>query len=115
MADGIAATASIEENVISTYYERSEYSDRVFLKAKPIQKVSKDLIDRFSIKTDSEKERVNALSGGNIQKVVVAREWETDPKLMIAEQPTRGIDIGSADYIHKELIDMPRSHCGCFC
>jgi len=106
MADGIAATASIEENVISTYYERSEYSDRVFLKAKPIQKVSKDLIDRFSIKTDSEKERVNALSGGNIQKVVVAREWETDPKLMIAEQPTRGIDIGSADYIHKELIDM---------
>ena len=49
------------------------------------------------------------LSGGNIQKVVVAREWNNKPKLMIAEQPTRGIDIGSAAYIHHQLIDMRNS------
>jgi simple sugar transport system ATP-binding protein len=76
------------------------------LKGKSIKKTALELIERFAVKTNSEKEKVGALSGGNIQKVVVAREWSTNPELMIAEQPTRGIDVGSANYIHKELIEM---------
>lgn len=106
MADGCAAGGSIQDNLISTYYENPPYSGKVFLKRKIIRNESLNLIERFSIKTSSEKEKVDALSGGNIQKVVVARECATLPKLMIAEQPTRGIDIGSADYIHHQLIDM---------
>lgn len=106
MIDGCAAKASIEDNLISTVYEKPELSGKFFLKGKEIKKNSEELIKRFSVKTNSEKEQVGALSGGNIQKVVVAREWSAEPQLMIAEQPTRGIDVGSANYIHKELIEM---------
>ena len=106
MVDGCAAQASIQDNLISTYYRSRDYSGAVFLKAKAIQAKSAQLVERFSVKTRSPKEKVSSLSGGNIQKVVVAREWNTQPKLMIAEQPTRGIDVGSANYIHHQLIDM---------
>ena len=106
MIDGCAAGASIQDNLISTTFERKDMSGKLFLKGKDIKKSSLELIQRFSVKTNSEKEKIGSLSGGNIQKVVVAREWNTDPKLMIAEQPTRGIDVGSANYIHKELIEM---------
>lgn len=64
------------------------------------------MIDEFSVKTQSNQTKVGALSGGNIQKVVFAREFNAHPACMIAEQPTHGIDIGSADFIHKRLIDM---------
>lgn len=106
MIDGVAAEASITDNIISTYYKRKDLSGKVFQKTKNIKKESLHLIDKFSVKTKSGKEKVSSLSGGNIQKVVVAREWNTAPKLMIAEQPTRGIDIGSANYIHHQLIEM---------
>ena len=112
MIDGCAAQATIQDNLISTTYERPDLSGKLFLNGKSITKAAKDLVERFSIKTNSEKEKVSALSGGNIQKVVVAREWSTKPKLMIAEQPTRGIDIGSANYIHHELIDMRNDGAG---
>ena len=106
MIDGCASDASNEENLISTIYKDPSLSGKFFLKGKNIKKRSLDLIQRFSVKTNSEKEKIGSLSGGNIQKVVVAREWSTDPNIMIAEQPTRGIDVGSANYIHKELIEM---------
>lgn len=106
MRDGIAAEASIADNMISTYYERSDLSGKVFLKTKNIHNEAKRLIEKFSVKTKSENDKIDSLSGGNIQKVVVAREWNTNPHLMVAEQPTRGIDIGSANYIHHQLIDM---------
>ncbi|MBQ9987827.1 MAG: ABC transporter ATP-binding protein [Erysipelotrichales bacterium] len=106
MIDGCAAEASIQDNMISTTYTTDKYSGKVFLKGGKIRDVSLKLIKRFSVKTKSEKEKVSSLSGGNIQKVVVAREWSTRPKLMIAEQPTRGIDVGSANYIHQQLVQM---------
>ena len=112
MEDGCAVEASISDNLISTVYHKKELSGKIFLKAKKVQEVSQQLIERFSVKTKSEKEKIMALSGGNIQKVVVAREWNTSPKLMVAEQPTRGIDVGSANYIHHQLIEMRNEGAG---
>ena len=112
MIDGCASEASVQDNLISTIYKKNNLSGKVLLKSKNIRTVSKELIERFSVKTQSEKEKVSALSGGNIQKVVVAREWNTKPKLMIAEQPTRGIDVGSANYIHQQLIEMRNEGAG---
>lgn len=106
MEDGVALPESIGDNIVSTFYQRPEYSSKFFIKSKAIAKEATHLIEKFSIKATSYKDKVGALSGGNIQKVVVAREWETQPSVLIAEQPTRGIDIGSADYIHHQLIDM---------
>ncbi|MEA1910851.1 MAG: ABC transporter ATP-binding protein, partial [Spirochaetota bacterium] len=66
---------------------------------------SLDLIKKFNILTQSSKTAAGALSGGNIQKVVVARELSLDPELIIAAQPTRGVDIGSEELIHDLLKD----------
>ncbi|MEG0076616.1 ABC transporter ATP-binding protein [Anaerorhabdus sp.] len=106
MKDGIAANASISDNIISTYYDQPEVSGKFFMKNKSIKSIADGLISKFSIKTSSGKTKIGSLSGGNIQKVVVAREYQTDPQLLIAEQPTRGIDIGSANFIHNQLIDL---------
>lgn len=106
MIDGIADKATISENIISSYYDRDDVSGKVFMKNKSIKEISKNLIKRFSVKTKDENQKIESLSGGNIQKVVVAREWNTSFKLMVAEQPTRGIDVGSARYIHEQLIEM---------
>ena len=68
--------------------------------------------DMFAVKTKNAQASVNSLSGGNVQKVVVAREYNTNSKFMIAEQPTHGIDIGSAEFVHHKLIEMRNAGAG---
>jgi simple sugar transport system ATP-binding protein len=63
-----------------------------------------DLIDRFSIKTPNGKLPVSSLSGGNMQKVVVARELSSEPYVLVASQPTRGIDVGATEFIREQLV-----------
>ena len=112
MEDGIASPASLSDNIISTYYDRNDLNSKLFMIDKKIIKESERLIDKFSIKAKNSKQKVGSLSGGNIQKVVVAREYNTNPLCMIAEQPTHGIDIGSAEFIHTQLIDMRNKGAG---
>jgi len=71
-----------------------------------IFETSERLVDEFSIKVGGPKSRVSTLSGGNQQKLIVARELAFDPKLVIAAQPTRGLDVGATEYIHKVLVSM---------
>ena len=106
MEDGSALEGSISDNIVSTYYDREPFSGKFFIHQKQIDQEAERLIETFSIKTQSAKAKVGSLSGGNIQKVVVAREYNAQPLCMIAEQPTHGIDIGSAEFIHMRLIDM---------
>ena len=106
MNDGIAGELPISDNLISSYFERVDINNKLFMDSKSIKDLSNDLISQFAIKTETADANVNSLSGGNIQKVVVAREWNTSPNLMIAEQPTHGIDIGSAEFVHHRLIDL---------
>ncbi|MPN17413.1 Autoinducer 2 import ATP-binding protein LsrA [bioreactor metagenome] len=112
MEDGIAAPASLSDNIISTYYDRKDINSKLFMLNKKIINESERLIEKFSIKAKNAKQKVGSLSGGNIQKVVVAREYNTNPLCMIAEQPTHGIDIGSAEFIHTQLIDMRNKGAG---
>lgn len=112
MNDGIAGNLPISDNLIATYYERDELNSKMAMNYKAINKVSDDLIEKFTVKTSSRNTKVNALSGGNVQKVVVAREYNTNGKLMIAEQPTHGIDIGSAEFVHHQLIEMANNGAG---
>lgn len=64
------------------------------------------MIQNYGIKCDNKDAQVRTLSGGNIQKVVVAREFSSNPKVIIANQPTRGIDVGASEFIRKKLVSL---------
>lgn len=106
MTFGAVKEASIEDNLISERYYTKEYSNKVFLRFDKIKQLSDTLIDQYKILTGSSKTPVGTLSGGNIQKVVAAREMSANPHILISDQPTRGIDVGAARFIHTKLIDM---------
>lgn len=106
MRQGIAASASIKENIIASYYDREELNHKFMMNHKAITKVSDQLVKDFNVLCQSSDTEIQSLSGGNIQKVVVAREYYANPEFLIAEQPTRGVDIGSARFIHEKLIEL---------
>ncbi len=85
-------------------YRNDEFSHGLALRLDKIEENAADLIEEFDIRTTSMNSPVNALSGGNQQKVVVARELSRPLKLLIASQPTRGVDVGSIEFIHQRII-----------
>ncbi|WP_312810280.1 ABC transporter ATP-binding protein [Sedimentibacter sp.] len=111
MTLGCAANMNIMDNLLSNQYQSSEYSGRFMLKLKKIEERVNELIKEYLIKCKSYKQNVGMLSGGNIQKVVVAREFSTEPKIIIANQPTRGIDVGAASFIRQRIIEFRDAGC----
>lgn len=103
---GVMSDASIKENLIALNYDKGSFNNKMLMDRSVIQSFSDDLIDKYQVKTDSPDTAVRMLSGGNVQKVVAAREMEGDVELLVADQPTRGIDIGAASFIHDQLIEM---------
>lgn len=104
MKNGVADKATLEENFIVDRYYRKPFSKGARLDWKYIQDYSNKLIKDFNVLASSPKATVSSLSGGNIQKVVVSRELSSNPKVLIADQPTRGIDVGSEELVHNLLI-----------
>ncbi|MBQ5749401.1 MAG: ABC transporter ATP-binding protein [Oscillospiraceae bacterium] len=109
MLYGIAATATIEENIISDRCADKRLHKGPLFDMNAIHKEADELIREFTVLCKSRKQQVGMLSGGNIQKVVVAREFSNDPILIIADQPTRGIDVGATEFIRKKLVELSRS------
>ncbi len=109
MTYGIADAASIEENVISDRYTEKRLNNGPLFDMKMIHKESDKLIKDYTILCKSRKQQVKMLSGGNIQKVVVARELSSNPILIIADQPTRGIDVGATEFIRNKLVELSRA------
>ncbi len=103
--EGLVLDMSVEENLILKRFGSKDFSRKGILKEGEIRKYSESLIGRYSIKTFSPEERVRDLSGGNQQKVVVAREMDIARSLLVAVQPTRGLDLGAADYVHRTLLE----------
>ncbi|MCL2857384.1 MAG: ABC transporter ATP-binding protein [Oscillospiraceae bacterium] len=112
MVYGAAGGASIEENLISDRAWGKRLNKGPFFNAGAIRKECDDLIKRFKVLARSRGQRVGMLSGGNIQKVVVAREFSAGPKLIIAEQPTRGIDVGATEFIRARMVELSRQGAG---
>ncbi|MEL7648167.1 MAG: ABC transporter ATP-binding protein [Sedimentibacter sp.] len=106
MTLGCAKNMNIRDNMFSIQYDKPEYSGKFMLKTKKIEKRVNELIKEYLVKCKSYKQSVGMLSGGNIQKVVVAREFSTNPKIIIANQPTRGIDVGAASFIRQRIIEF---------
>ena len=106
LTNGVALTSSIDDNLIIDRYYREPFTRRGLLDINAIVDNGEQLIGEFNIIAPNGAIPVNALSGGNMQKVVVARELSSSPKLLIAAQPTRGVDIGAIEFIHQELVDQ---------
>lgn len=106
MSQGSAGEASISDNMISTHYRSKTINNGVFLRGSRIANLATKLIEDFKIRCSGPKQQIGMLSGGNMQKVVVARECSTEPQLLIAEQPTRGVDVGAAQLIHQKLLEL---------
>lgn len=101
---GLVGGLSVAENLVLTRYHDDEFSHGVVMDWPAAQKVADGLISEYDIRTPSADIAVSTLSGGNQQKVIVARELSRPLRLSIASQPTRGVDVGSIEYIHSRII-----------
>ena len=106
MAYGVSRDQSIAENTISDRYYKEGYRKGIALRLTEIREKTRRLITEFGVKCDGPDAPVSTLSGGNIQKVVAAREFSALPKLLIAAHPTRGIDVGATELIRKKIISL---------
>ena len=105
MRDGVVGEFTVAENLILVDHDREPYCRRGLLRLGAIAEACRDLVARFTVKTPSLETTTANLSGGNIQKLILARELSGGPRVLVAAQPTRGVDIGAAEYIHRRLID----------
>jgi simple sugar transport system ATP-binding protein len=95
---------SVEENMILEDHVSAEFQTWGLMKSKKIQRYSDELIDAYNIATAGRDAVTKSLSGGNLQKVMLARELAGKPAVVIASQPTRGLDVGAMEYIHQRLL-----------
>jgi simple sugar transport system ATP-binding protein len=106
MIDGIVKDFSVAENYVLRDYEAERFTRRgVFMDFASIDQGCQEAIRAYEIKTPGTSTKIKNLSGGNIQKLILARELARGPRLLIAAQPTRGVDIGAMEYIHHRLLD----------
>ena len=101
---GLVLSYPISDNLVLTDYYHAPFSNRGIIDQKAIARRANELIPQFDVRTPSATVPASTLSGGNQQKVIVAREFSRDLKLLIADQPTRGIDVGSIEFIHKQIV-----------
>ncbi len=102
--DGVIGSFSIAENLILDLHELSPYSKGINLSAKVMQSEAEKRVAEFDIRTQSILDAVSTLSGGNKQKVVIARELSRPIKVLVASQPTRGLDVGSIEFVHERIL-----------
>ncbi len=104
---GLVLDYTIEENMVLEVYDKKPFSNKGLLNKKEIKKYAEKIIDEFDVRSGEGSESIaRSLSGGNQQKAIIGREIELNPELLIAAQPTRGLDVGSIEYIHKRLVEQ---------
>lgn len=111
LRQGVAKSAPILENLISNQYYNQPFCNGFMLNRNAIHDFADKCIAQYEIRCGSNASQISMLSGGNMQKVVVARECSTSPAVLIAEQPTRGVDVGAAHIIHKKILELRDQGC----
>ena len=106
MVDGVIKDFTVAENLILQDHSQPPYARSIFMDPRAVRRRCADLIRSFNIRTPSQETPIKSLSGGNIQKLVLARELSRNPRVLIAAQPTRGVDIGATEYIHQQLLEQ---------
>ena len=106
MRDGVVPAFSVAENLLLVDNAVPRFSRFGFLRARAIRRHSEELVSEFDVKAPSLDTPARNLSGGNIQKLILARELSARPRVLLAAQPTRGVDVGAAHYIHQRLLEQ---------
>lgn len=101
---GLVLDYSIRDNMVLQTYYKEPFSKRGLMNYKAVAEKAKALIEKFDVRTPSIDVPARALSGGNQQKAIIAREVDRSPDLLIAAQPTRGLDVGAIEFIHEQLV-----------
>ena len=109
--DGLVLPFSVADNLVLNTYYQSPYTKGLSLQQAEIDKAAAERVEAFDVRTPSIFVPVSNLSGGNQQKVIVAREFSRPIKLLIASQPTRGLDVGSIEYIHAQIVKKRNDGC----
>ncbi|HYK67281.1 MAG TPA: ABC transporter ATP-binding protein [Streptosporangiaceae bacterium] len=102
--DGLVGDFSVADNLILDVYDRPPYANGIALDLTAIRDTAATRVQEYDVRTTSVETPAGTLSGGNQQKVVVAREMSRDVKLLLASQPTRGLDVGSIEFVHRRLV-----------
>jgi simple sugar transport system ATP-binding protein len=106
LRDGLVRGFTVAENYVLDSYHREPYSSGIRFHREAVAKAAKTAVKDYDIRTPSINTDVGSLSGGNQQKVIVAREFGRSVKLVVAAQPTRGLDVGSIEYIHRRIVEQ---------
>jgi general nucleoside transport system ATP-binding protein len=101
---GLILEYTIAENLILDRWYSRPYSGKIFLDKHEMKRFAEEIVTNFDVRTPSLDIQVRYLSGGNLQKIVLGRELSREHKLLIAHNPTRGLDVGAAEYVHKQLL-----------
>ncbi len=102
---GLVLDYSLEDNLILQNYFEPEFTKHGFLRRKNIRSYAQRLIEQYDVRSgQGPVTTARSMSGGNQQKAIIAREIDRDPKLLIAVQPTRGLDVGAIEYIHRQIV-----------
>ena len=107
--DGLIGDFSVADNMVLDQYNQPPFASGINLNLGAIASRAAELVTEFDVRTTSAGTLVGTLSGGNQQKVILARELAREPKLLVASQPTRGLDVGSIEFVHRRIIQQ-RDH-----
>lgn len=105
LRQGLISGLTIRENLVLTRYHDEPFSNGMLMHWDEARRLAVDLVEKYDIRTPSAEMLASTLSGGNQQKVIVARELSRNLRLTIASQPTRGVDVGSIEYIHERIVE----------
>jgi simple sugar transport system ATP-binding protein len=102
---------ALEENSILGVHYRSPIASGAILNDREIRRRTADIIQKFDVRPANAALPARVLSGGNQQKLIIGREFELQPRLLLVAQPTRGVDIGAIEFIHRKLVDLRDPGC----
>ena len=112
LATGVAKDATVSENLLMGKQRRKTFARMGFhLRSKAVEDYGRELSEKFDIRTAGQDIPVGSLSGGNMQKVVIAREFSFDTPVLVISQPTRGVDIGAIEFIHSRIMEKRAQGC----
>jgi general nucleoside transport system ATP-binding protein len=104
--DGLIGDFSVADNMVLDQYDKPPFASGISLKLGAIAANATELVKEFDVRTQSTQTPVGTLSGGNQQKVILARELGQEHKVLIASQPTRGLDVGSIEFVHRRIVEQ---------